>query len=174
MTHRIKKICRAASRASVILCVLIVACSRMGDVEVREVEGLPCFAPAAKELKRPGANNVVGIWVSDLSRETAEEVWAFGLYDSSAPIKLETGECITYGTNFAEAERLEPEALAKNTVYEVFVNSRLTDSSYSTCGFAAKFCLRTKLNDSGSDNGYAVIQIMPDSDAWYSEKCEDI
>ncbi len=174
MTHRIKQICRAASRTSVMFCILIVACSRMGDAEVREVGGLPCFAPAAKELKRSGANNIVGIWVSDISRDPVEEVWAFGLYDSSTPIKLETGECIPYGTTFAEAERLEPEALAKDTVYEVFLNSRLTDSSDSTRGFAAKFCLRAKLNDSGSDNGYAVIQIMPDSDAWYSEKCEDI
>lgn len=174
MTHWIKKICRAASRVSVILCVLIVACSRMGDAEVREVGGLPCFAPAAKELKRPGANKIVGIWVYDLSREPAEEVWAFGLYGSSTPIKLEAGECITYGTAFAEAERLEPVALAKDTVYDVFLSSRLSDPYDSTLGFAAKFCLREKSNDSDSDSGFAVIQIMPDSDAWYSEKCEDI
>ena len=172
MTHRIKKICRAASRASVILCVFIIACSRMGDAEVREVEGLPCFAPAAKELKRPGANNIVGIWVYDLSREPAEKVWAFGLYDSSTPIKLEAGECITYGMTFAEAERLEAAALAKDTVYSVLLNSRLTDPSDSTRGFSAKFCLREKLND--SDSGYAVIQIMLGSDAWHSEKCKDI
>ncbi len=146
----------------------------MGEAEVREVEGLPCFAPAAKELKRPGANNIVGIWVSDSSREPAEEVWAFGLYGSSAPIRLEAGACIPYGTTVAEAERLEPVALAKNTVYDVFLNSELTDPYDSTRGFAAKFCLREKSNDSDSDSGFAVIQIMPDSDAWYSEKCEDI
>jgi hypothetical protein len=145
------------------------ATSRMGEAEVRLSEGQVCFAPAPVELQRPGATDIVGIWVSDLSRKPVVEVWVMARDPDAKPIALSTGDCIAYGATAEKWTRTQPVALAHDTVYAVSLTADLKDPTDSTRAFQAKFCLRAET----PGGVLKLIQLRPGTAGWRKEVCQE-
>jgi hypothetical protein len=157
--------------ALVIVAVSTGACatSRMGEAEVSLVNGQVCFAPAATELKRSGALDVVGVWVSDLSRQPMVEVWAAAREGNARPTVLKRGDCLTYGATPENWTRTQASPLARETVYSVSLMSDLKDPADSTRAFQAKFCLSAQ----ASGGAVKLIQLRPGTTGWRQEICQD-
>jgi len=168
-----RKICQVAADtlaiASLFVAISACATSRMGEAEVRIVDGMACFAPSAEELKRVGASDIVGVSVNDLSRKPVSEVWTLQIYGKVSPISLGGDSCVSYGAIAEGAVRTAPVPLKTGTMYSVYLNSKLTDPYDSTRAFMAKFCIY-KVNGAAETK---LVQVKPGSTAWRNETCDD-
>jgi hypothetical protein len=162
----------AASKVLLVLsfCLAANACatSRMGDAVVRMQNGRLCFAPADAELQRPGAVDVVGISVSDMTPPKATSVWHLQLPPKVAPLKLTPGGCFAYGAKVDGAVQSEPAQLKPATIYSVAIRSELKNPADSTRAFKAEFCLLVN-----QDQSTRVHQIQWDEKAgkWQRDVC---
>jgi hypothetical protein len=145
------------------------ATSRMGEADVRLLNNVACFSPAAQELRREGASEITGVWVSDVSANPAVEVWAFALKHGSAPKTLGQGECLPYGMPVTDAISAGPTPLKINTVYTVHLKSALKDGTDPTMAFTTKFCLRA------GESGEApkLVQLRAGTTAWRRQICQE-
>jgi hypothetical protein len=161
-----------ASKAFLILSLGLAAnacaTSRMGEAVVRMQNGQVCFAPADAELHRPGAVDVVGVSVSDLTPPKATSVWHLQLPPNLAPLRLAQGECLAYGAKVASAIQSEPAQLKPSTLYSVAIRSELRDSADPTRAFRAEFCLLVN-----PDQSLRVHQIRWDAKTgkWQRDAC---
>jgi hypothetical protein len=140
----------------------------MGQAQVRIDAGKVCFAPASAETSRPGALDIQGVFVTNMSVSPVQEVWAVRIARSAGPFQLKPGGCIPYGQEFQGQFVVGPVELVRGTVYSVFLNSKLTDPYDSTRGFTAEFCL---LEGPGQQPRVHQIQWDEKAGKWQRDIC---
>lgn len=139
------------------------AMSRMGEAEVLDKDGQPCFYLPEKEMARGPSVRVHAIAVSDESARPVKDMWGASVDPASTPVSA--AACIVYGR--AGAERKPAQALKAGPVYEVYLNGRSADPGDSTQGYTAKFCF---IADGA--NGRKLVMVKPDMPAWRSGTCQ--
>lgn len=127
----------------VLLAMATSACatSRIGEAEVQQQNGVPCFAVSSEEVRRAGAPALSALFVSDLSVKPVAEVWSFSLTPSGRTQPIRPEQCIRYAQTPANSEVGQTTKLVAGRVYEVFLNAQSTSSTDPTRGYMAKFCL---------------------------------
>ena len=116
------------------------ATSRLGEAEVRQEDGLPCFAVTAREESRHGAVRVKAVAVADASVKPVTTVWSF-IVPSQRAQRVSFAACIRYGQAPDGAVTRPAPPLQPGRIYEVFLNPVRTDSTDPTFGYGATFCL---------------------------------
>lgn len=79
------------------------ATSRMGEADIRQEEGTPCFTITQKEEKRAGIPRLMALSVYDASAKPVTEVWKFAL-PVATPMPMSSEICIHYGQPPSGAE----------------------------------------------------------------------
>ena len=129
--------------------------SRMGEAEVRQEAGLPCFTVTAREVQRAGgALELHGVFVSDLSVSPVARVWAFTLTPPGRTQPISPDTCVPYGQTPAGSEAMGPQILLPDRVYSVFLSAAPASGRDSTMGYKAKFCLVVQ-----PDGSFKVLQL---------------
>lgn len=141
------------------------ATSRMGEADIRQEEGTPCFTITQKEEQRAGTPRLMALSVYDASVKPVTEVWWFTLPDAS-PIPISSKICILYSQLPAGAEGIKALPLIAGRVYEVFLNAKLADTTDPTFGYMGKFCLLTESTTT------TLHQLKPGTQGWRDGACK--
>lgn len=142
------------------------ATSRMGEAEVRQVDGVPCFTITEKEEQRAGgAPRLSALSVYDASASPTTEIWSFTSQLAKMPT-LSSGACIPYGQAPAGSETTKSIPLQVGKKYGVVLSTEREDPSDPTFGYDARFCLVAK-----PDGGVRVQQVIY-SKGWRYEACK--
>lgn len=150
--------------ALAILTVAAGATSRMGDADVREKNGAPCFTVTAQEEKRTGALHLMALNVYDMSTKPVVTVWSFGMStDDGQPISSKT--CVRYGHAPSGASGSPAAPLQAGKLYQVFLNAKSTRRNEPTFGYSARFCLLVQ------PDGKATVHRVVYQDGWRDEAC---
>lgn len=141
------------------------ATSRVGEVEIRQEGGMPCFTITPNEEHRAGGvPHLAALGVYDASVKPVIEVWAFNLSaEKSQPISSST--CVRYGQAPSESESTKAVPLQTGRVYEIFLKTKRVEPTDPTFGHEAKFCLVAK-----PDGGVRVHQVIYNK-GWRYEMC---
>ncbi|MHC1652738.1 hypothetical protein ACODUL_05515 [Stenotrophomonas maltophilia] len=118
------------------------ALSRMGEVEISNHEGKPCFGLPASERRRLDTSvEVYGIEVYESDSRPLRDLWAFEhAYPASTP--LPTGACIAYGqTPAAATVRQSPTPLQPGRLYSVSLHASRKGPTH---GYTTRFCLKAE------------------------------
>lgn len=143
-TRRTRRACLVATCKLALLAVTTSACAmqRLGEAEVRQEAGVPCFTIAAQEVRRAGGPlQLHAVFVSDLSVKPVAEVWAFTLTPPGRTQLISQDTCVPYGQTPVGSEATGPQNLLPDRVYSVFLSATPATGSDSTMGYKAKFCL---------------------------------
>lgn len=141
------------------------ATSRMGEAEVRQVDGVPCFTiPIKEEQRAGGAPRLSALSVYDASVVPTTEIWSFTSKSAKMPT-LSSGACILYGQAPSGSEGTKSIPLQIGNKYGVILSTERVDPSDPTFGYDAKFCLVA--NPSGSVRVHQVIY----NQRWRYEVC---
>lgn len=174
-TPRTRRISLDAALALAFCAALNSACamSRMGEAEVVEKDGQPCFALTAKEASRGPHVRVHAVAVSDESSKPVMDVWRASLDPARTP--LSASACIAYGQ--ADGDAIKPASLKTGRVYQVYLNGRSSDPGDSTQGYIAKFCLMPGPGAGAIEGGEAkearkLVPVKPGMPAWRSGVCQ--
>lgn len=138
---------RAAAPARAVLLAAALAgsacaTSRVGEAEVRLVQGQPCFGVTADEARHAGALNVHAVELWDVSASSARRVWESSAEDEARTRTLQDRQCIRLderpaGYRTSAAVQLEPAR-----VYEVTMNLVPVRGRRTRHGYTARFCLQ--------------------------------
>lgn len=139
------------------------AMSRMGDAEVLEKDGQPCFVVPAKELSRGPNVRVQAVSVGDQSAKPVVTVWKAPIDPPATPSSL--ANCVAYGQLPSRPGDPPAAELQTGKVYEVYLNGRSSDSSDPTRGYTAKFCFVA------NGAGRKLVQVTYPSRAWDEGVC---
>lgn len=141
------------------------ATSRMGETDIRQEEGTPCFTITKKEENRARTARLMALSVYDISVKPVTEVWKFALPVAMfMPISSET--CIHYGQLPSGADGIKALPLVAGRVYEVFLNVKLVDTTDPTFGYMGKFCLLTESTTT------TLHQLKPGTQGWRDGACK--
>ena len=139
---------RAAAAALALgLTLSCSATSRVGQAEVTESGGRPCFGIPDEPQTRRGAVRLDAISVSETGstswKNPPAELWSFTADPLAAALEARPGTCIRYGELPASAKiRQQPAALQYERVYAVEISARPANASSSTRGYKAEFCVK--------------------------------
>jgi hypothetical protein len=158
---------------SALLCALIlfttneaIAASRLGEAEVRDDNGVPCFSINKNEEHRAGIPALGSLSVDDATSKPNSRIWSFRFKPLGRSQAIGTSDCIRYGEAPAGSEITKvPEPLQAGKVYEVFLNASSSDTGDPTFGYDATFCLIPQAN------GTKKVQQIVYSDGWHFEIC---
>jgi hypothetical protein len=151
--------------AVVALAANACATSRMGEADIRQEEGTPCFTITQKEEQRAGIPRLMALSVYDVSVKPVTEVWKFALPVATA-MPISSKICIRYNQAPAGAEGIKALSLVTGRVYEVFLNTKLADTADSTFGYMGKFCLLTEATIT------TLHQLKPGTQGWRDGTCK--
>jgi hypothetical protein len=166
---------RAGARAGTVLrflaaAVLVVtglqqstscwATSRVGDAQVTEAAGQPCFAISDEAETRGAAARLFSISVSETLSPNWQtlpaELWAFTVDPPGRSIDARPDRCIRYGDLPASARpRQQPRPLGHYRVYVVEINARPAGDTSPTRGYKAEFCIKP------APGGRVAVQTVP-------------
>lgn len=173
-TRPTSRTCLETALALSLCAALNSACamSRMGEAEVVEKDGQPCFAVTAKEAARGANVRVHAVAVSDESSKPVQSVWRASLDPSRTPLSAQA--CVAYGQ--ADGDAIPAQPLKTGRVYEVYLNGRSSDPGDSTQGYVAKFCLMPSGTGTGTGadakDAPKVVPVKPGTPAWRSGVCQ--
>jgi hypothetical protein len=154
--------CSAAAALVVIGLQHSTACwatSRVGDAQVTEAAGQPCFAIPDEPETRAAAARLFSVSVSETrSRDWQSlpaELWAFTVDPPGTSIEARPDRCIRYGDLPASArQRQQPKPLGHYRIYVVEINARPAGDTSPTRGYKAEFCIRP------APGGRVVVQTV--------------
>ncbi|WMJ68287.1 hypothetical protein [Stenotrophomonas sp. 24(2023)] len=118
------------------------AFSRMGEVEISDAGGTPCFGlPAAERKRLASAVEVYAVEVYESDTRPLQDRWAFNhAYPAATPLPV--GTCIAYGQAPATATLRHPAApLQPGRLYTVDLEATREGP---TRGYSARFCLKAQ------------------------------
>lgn len=116
--------------------------SRMGEAEVRDVGGVPCFTVTKKEEKRADGKVLFqAISISDRTVKPVVEVWGFGTEPAGRRQLITNAECYRYGEIPAGAAGEVAPPLQPGRLYSVGINAHPEDGTDPTRFYSARFCL---------------------------------
>lgn len=144
-----------------------LATSRMGEVDVRDEGGVPCFGISKKEELRAGVPMLSSLKVYDVTAKPGSVVWSFELRPSGKSQPIPSNTCIRYGQaprGFDIGNAEIPLGIGK--VYAVEFGATPQDATDPTFGYDAKFCLISR-----PDGGVRVHQIIFDH-GWQYDACK--
>lgn len=142
------------------------ATSRMGDAEVRDDNGIPCFTITKDEENRSGVPALGAITVDDATIKPSNHVWSFSFKPIGKSQPIASSGCIRYGEAPDGTETSKAaEHLQVGKIYEVFLNASSPDSHDPTFGYDAKFCLVPQ------QNSIAKVHQIRYSNGWHYELC---
>ncbi|WP_431104157.1 hypothetical protein [Roseateles noduli] len=143
------------------------ATSRMGDAEVRLLDGQPCFSISAKEAARGPTIRLQAVLISDTSTKPVDRVWSVMLDQQRLPT-LSPDSCVAYGQTpeGATSKPTPVPELQSGKVYQVHLNTRSSDSSDPTRGYVGKFCFMPD-----GANSRRLVPLKPGSREWIDEVC---
>jgi len=138
----------------------------MGDAEVRDDNGIPCFTITKDEEKRSGIPALGAIAVDDTTTKPSNHIWSFSFKPFGKTRPIASSGCIRYGEtpDGAETEKVA-EHLQVGRIYEVFLNASSPDPHDPTFGYNAKFCLLSQ------PNGPAKVYQITYDNGWHYEQC---
>jgi hypothetical protein len=123
------------------------AYSRMGEAEVRDDDGAPCFTVTKKEEKRADGKVLFqAISISDRTVKPAVEVWGFGTEPAGRRQFITNAECYRYGEIPVGAAGEVAPPLQPGRLYSVGINAHPEDSTDPTHFYSARFCLAPLAN----------------------------
>lgn len=142
------------------------ATSRIGEAEVRQIDGVPCFTiPIKEEQRAGGAPRLSALSVYDASTAPTTEIWSFASPFAKMPT-LSSDVCIPYGRAPTGSETTKSIPLQVGKKYGVILNTVRVDPSDPTFAYDARFCLVA------NPNGGVRVQQVIYSNGWRYEACE--
>ena len=170
---RVLRCCSAA--ALVLLGVQTTSCSatsRVGQAQVTEAGGQPCFAIPDEPETRAGPVRLFTLLVSERESESwrtlPAELWSFTFDPPGRSIEAKAQSCIRYGDLPASAKhRQPPKPLQPYRVYGVDINARPARDG-ATQGYKAEFCIKP------APDGRIAVQPVPwdaSGQRWRYEVC---
>jgi hypothetical protein len=127
--------------------------SRMGDLEVRLQDDMPCFTITRKEKWWNGVPLIHSVGVHAYVQDAAPTtIWQLRLWPRT--IRLDTDTCLPYGQAPAGVESPPAPRLVPWQIYSVGIGGRTERSSDGTQGYTAEFCLVP-----GADGAMTVVKL---------------
>lgn len=115
---------------------------RMGEAEVRDVDGVPCFTVTKKEEKRADGKIQFGaLSIHDETVKPVVKIWRFGIEPPSRYESIVNAQCYKYGVVPTGAEGEVAPPLKPGRLYTVDINAQPEDGTDPTHFYAARFCL---------------------------------
>lgn len=152
--------------------LLVIACiapplgatSRIGNAEVRDQEGVPCFTIAQKELDRAGVSPKVGtIAVYEETVSGPRDIWSLSP-EAEESIYLTNDRCIPYSLQNAHKKGKPAPNLVPGKLYGVSIFTGHPTPTDPTFAYDAKFCIRVK------NANKTVVQVFYDK-GWSNTAC---
>lgn len=115
------------------------AVSRMGEIDIREQNGTPCFSITREEESSNGPPLIHSVTVYEIVQgESPNEVWRLSL-PQSRRIRVTTQVCLSYGETPNESNPAPPLKIWQ--IYAVSMGGRTERRTDSTQGYHGDFCL---------------------------------
>lgn len=167
--QRMRRICPKPIVFAALLTLTTSACatSRMGEAEVRQLEGVPCFTiPEKEEQSAGGAPRLIALSVYDITVSPSTEIWSFTSKLAQKP-PISSGACILYGQPLPGGESTKSVPLQLGRKYEVILSTERVNQTDPTFGYSARFCLAAKPGEA-----VRVKQVIY-SKGWRYEVCQE-
>lgn len=115
------------------------AVSRMGEIDIRQQNGTPCFSITREEESSNGPPLIHSVTVYEIAQgESPNEVWRLSL-PQSRRIRVTTQVCLSYGETPNESAPAPPLKIWQ--IYAVSMGGRTERRTDSTQGYHGDFCL---------------------------------
>jgi hypothetical protein len=131
--------------ASFFICANCYAISRMLEVKISDINGLPCFS-APENSDRSDDLQLTAIVVtkktSDNWKIKREEFWRFNVEPNDNPINLSSKSCILYGETPTPAKGTFAKKLLENQIYVVSFGVKASLGTQ----YSSEFCIKNNVD----------------------------
>jgi len=142
---------------TLLFCLPSTATSRMGNAEIIDLNGTPCFSIPENFETRDGLP-LHGIFINELPNgdrnNLPNSVWSFRPVDYDSLPKIFPNKCILFGENPAGTNQRTFEPLQLLKIYSVYIQAKHDGSSM--IGYTGKFCLKP------AGSGRTFVQVIPE------------
>lgn len=142
MTSRTRIFTILGAISTIFACLESSANSRMGTAEVRNLDGLPCFAIPSSTETRDGIS-LYTITVSENKSAQAgtlpKEMWHLAVMPYGSFRTITPKDCLRYGEELPGTRQRTSGKLVPGQVYAVHINARPEESNLM--GYIARFCV---------------------------------
>lgn len=127
-----------------LLALLSGACagSRMGEAQVRLLQGAPCFGVTADEAAAAPALVLNAVLVHDLAMQPPRQVWSLLVRPQAATLSLGAAACVQYGQVPTGYDGEPAQPLQAGHAYEVYLNAAPERGPRVRQGYNARFCVQ--------------------------------
>jgi hypothetical protein len=148
------------------------AYSRVGEAAVIDRSGHPCFTLAKVEIERASKDGIIPITeisVSEEENSNPKTLWEFYSRSEGDLLKLNSNDCIEYGTTLKGREPEKAQPLMNGRQYSVTIRIKRRNSTDPTLFYEKRFCMKNPTKNTQEK----VIQIewSPQKKRWDDDAC---